>query len=195
LGRFVRRVFRARTVEITFLGYIGETIVGALCHHMEEPLDDPGPTRRVCVRVLVPDFGQPMIVPSRVGPNGEPLDAPAVRRHRERMCQRYDHALSASAERLNGLGRVTVASEFRLYPGIPRDKICIINAQRVLVAVARIHVLPGASRCPSHRRYRRAAATLAAQISVRLRLGAGRGRCSGGSGARSRNAPSSHCCA
>ncbi|MER6066573.1 hypothetical protein ABT167_36555 [Streptomyces sp. NPDC001792] len=83
-----------------------------------------------------------------MGPNGEPLDAPAVRRHRERMCQGYDHALSAFAERLNGLGRVTVAGEFRLYPGIPRDKICIINAQRVLVAVARFHVLPGGLQVP-----------------------------------------------
>jgi hypothetical protein len=44
LGRFVGEAFRARTVEITFLGYPGETIVGALCHHMEELLDDPGPT-------------------------------------------------------------------------------------------------------------------------------------------------------
>jgi hypothetical protein len=48
------------------------------------------------------------------------------------MCQRYDHALSACAERLNGLGRVTVASEFRLYPGIPRDKVCIIDRELVL---------------------------------------------------------------
>jgi hypothetical protein len=132
LDRFVGEAFRARTVEITFLGYTGETIVGALCHHMEELLDDPGPTRRICIRVLVPDFGQPMIVPSRVGPNGEPLDDPAVRRHRERMCQGYDHSLSAFAERLNGLGRVTVESEFRIYPGIPRDKICIFNRELVL---------------------------------------------------------------
>jgi hypothetical protein len=48
------------------------------------------------------------------------------------MCQGYDHALSAFAERLNGLGRVTVASEFRLYPGIPRDKVCIIDRELVL---------------------------------------------------------------
>ncbi|MEU6323688.1 hypothetical protein [Streptomyces sp. NPDC047009] len=70
LGRFVREAFRARTLEITFLGYTGETIFGALYSRLEELLDDPGRTRRVCVRVLVPDFGQPMTVPSRVGPNG-----------------------------------------------------------------------------------------------------------------------------
>ncbi|WP_433446318.1 hypothetical protein ACQPXS_02010 [Streptomyces sp. CA-142005] len=69
-GQFAGGAFRARTVEITFLGHTGETIGGALCHHMDELLDDPGPTRRVCVRVLVPDFGQPTTVPSRVGPNG-----------------------------------------------------------------------------------------------------------------------------
>ncbi|MGW1802980.1 hypothetical protein ACWCQN_45950 [Streptomyces sp. NPDC001984] len=132
LGRFVGEAFRARTVEITFLGYTGETIVGALCHHMEELLDAPGRTRRICIRVLVPDFGQPMIVPSRVGPNGEPLDDPAVRRRMELKCQGGDEWLSVFAERLNGLGRVTVESEYRLYPGIPRDKICIINRELVL---------------------------------------------------------------
>ncbi|MER5907851.1 hypothetical protein ABT150_48920 [Streptomyces mirabilis] len=132
LNRFVNEAFRARTVEITFLGYTGETIVGALRHHLGELLDDPGPTRRVCIRMLVPDFGQPMIVPSRVGPNGEPLDDPALRRRHELMCQGHDHSLSAFAERLNGLGRVTVESEYRLYPGIPRDKVCIINRELVL---------------------------------------------------------------
>ncbi|WP_053750469.1 hypothetical protein [Streptomyces sp. MMG1533] len=132
LGRFVDEAFRARTVEITFLGYTGETIVGPLYRRLEDLLDDPGPTRRVCIRVLVPDFGQPMTVPSRVGPTGEPLDDSELRRSQERRCQGFDEALSVLAERLNRLGRVTVESEFRLYPGIPRDKICILNRELVL---------------------------------------------------------------
>ncbi|WP_225081020.1 hypothetical protein [Streptomyces sp. CoT10] len=132
LERFVGEAFRARRVEITFLGYTGETIFISLFYRLEELLDDPGPTRRVCIRVLVPDFGQPMTVPSRVGPNGEALDDSAVRRRQELKCQEYDQALSVLAERLNELGRVTVESEFRLYPGIPRDKICIFNRELVL---------------------------------------------------------------
>ncbi|MGW2937156.1 hypothetical protein ACWDA7_36175 [Streptomyces sp. NPDC001156] len=132
LGRFVGEAFRARTVEITFLGYTGETIFGALNGRLEELLDDPGRTRRVCIRVLVPDFGQPMTVPSRVGPNGEPLDDSESRRRQERRCQAYDQSLSVLAERLNRLGRVTVESEFRLYPGVPRDKICIFNRELML---------------------------------------------------------------
>ncbi|MFD9511249.1 hypothetical protein [Streptomyces mirabilis] len=132
LGRFVNEAFRARTVEITFLGYTGETIFGALHSRLEELLDDPGRTRRVCIRVLVPDFGQPMTVPSRVGPNGEPLDDPAFRRVLELRCQGYDRSLSVLAGQLNRLGRVTVESEFRLYPGIPRDKVCIFNRELML---------------------------------------------------------------
>ncbi|MFD9658002.1 hypothetical protein [Streptomyces mirabilis] len=113
LGRFVGDACHARTVEITFLGYTGETLFGELCHRLDELLDNPGPTRRVCIRVLVPDFGQPMTVPSRVGPNDEALDDPEFRRRHERMCQEYDQVLSVIAERLTGAGRVTVESEYR----------------------------------------------------------------------------------
>ncbi|MFD7003110.1 hypothetical protein ACFWA5_44400 [Streptomyces mirabilis] len=132
LGRFVGDAFHARTVEITFLGYTGETLFGELCHRLDELHDNPGPTRRVCIRVLVPDFGQPMTVPSRVGPNDEALDDPEFRRRHERMCQEHDQVLSVIAERLTGAGRVTVESEYRLCPGIPRDKICMFNRELVL---------------------------------------------------------------
>ncbi|MDQ1041363.1 hypothetical protein QFZ75_007779 [Streptomyces sp. V3I8] len=101
MGRFVGEAFRARTVEITFLGYTGETMYGDLYHHMEKLLDDPGPIRRVYIRVLVPDFGQPMLVPSRVGPNGEAQDDPAFRRRLELKCQEYDEGMSVLAERIS----------------------------------------------------------------------------------------------
>jgi hypothetical protein len=132
LGSFVSEAFRARTVEIRFLGYTGETLYNELYHHLEGLLDDPGPTRRVSVRVLVPDFGQWMTVPSRVGPGGTPQDDPDLRRRLELKCQEYDQILSGLAERLTSVGRVTAECEYRLYPGIPRDKICIFNREKVL---------------------------------------------------------------
>jgi hypothetical protein len=132
LGSFVSEAFRARTVEISFLGYTGETLYNELYHRLEGLLDDPGPTRHVSVRVLIPDFGQPMTVPSRVGPGGSPLDDPDFRKRLERKCQEYDQTLSGIAERLTAVGRVTAECEYRLYPGIPRDKICIFNREQVL---------------------------------------------------------------
>ncbi|WP_409471174.1 hypothetical protein [Streptomyces sp. HC307] len=132
LGSFVSDAFRARKVEISFLGYTGETLFNELYHRLEDLLDNAGPTRRVTVRMLVPDFGQPMIVPSKVGDDGAPVDDADFRERLERRCREYDEMLTVLAERLNAAGLVRVESEYRLYPGIPRDKICIFNREQVL---------------------------------------------------------------
>ncbi|WP_028804363.1 hypothetical protein [Streptomyces sp. 142MFCol3.1] len=132
LGIFVNDAFRAREVEITFLGYTGETLCNEMFHRLEKLLEDPGPTRHVSVRVLIPDFGQEMTVPARVGEDDAPVDDPDFRRRIESKCKEYDETLSGIAERLNGLRRVSAECEYRVYPGIPRDKICIFNREVVL---------------------------------------------------------------
>jgi hypothetical protein len=132
LGSFVTEAFGARTVEISFLGYTGETLYNALYHRLEGLLDDPGPTRRVSIRFLVPDFRQTMSVPSRVGPDGAPVDDEEFRKRLELKCLEYDRTLSAIAQRLTAAGRVAAECEYRFYPGIPRDKICIFNRELVL---------------------------------------------------------------
>ncbi|MGX4691307.1 hypothetical protein [Streptomyces sp. JNUCC 63] len=132
LGIFVSEAFQARKVEISFLGYTGETLYNALYHRLEDLFDSPGPTRRVSIRMLVPDFGLPMTVPSRVGVNDTPEDDADFRKRMEERCREYDSILSDLSERLTATGRVVVQCEYRLYPGIPRDKICIFNRQRVL---------------------------------------------------------------
>ncbi|MFI1048477.1 hypothetical protein [Streptomyces griseoruber] len=132
LGVFVSEAFRARTVDIRFLGYTGETLYNELYHRLEGLIEDPGPTRHVTIQVLIPDFGQPMTVPSRVGDTGAPLDDPDFRKRLEGKCQEYDETLSTLAERLTAVGRVSAHCEYRVYPGIPRDKICIFNRELVL---------------------------------------------------------------
>ncbi|MFF4910526.1 hypothetical protein ACFY2T_37365 [Streptomyces sp. NPDC001260] len=132
LGSFVTEAFEARSVEISFLGYTGETLYNALYHRLEGFFDDPGPTRKVSIRFLVPDFRQPMIVPSRVGQDGVPVDDEEFRKRLEDKCQEYDRSLSAIAQRLTMLGRVTAECEYRFYQGIPRDKVCIFNREVVL---------------------------------------------------------------
>ncbi|MGW5634942.1 hypothetical protein [Streptomyces sp. NPDC003832] len=132
LGTFVKDAFHARNVEISFLGYTGETLYNALYHRLDDLLDQAGPTRRVVIRMLVPDFGEQMIVPSKVGDGDVPEDNEAFRKRMERRCREYDNILSELAERLTRAGRITVHSEYRLYPGIPRDKICIFNRELVL---------------------------------------------------------------
>ncbi|MGY6020611.1 hypothetical protein [Streptomyces spinosirectus] len=145
LGSFVGDAFEARKVEISFLGYTGETLYNALYHRLENLFDDPGPTRRVSIRMLVPDFALPMLVPSQVGADDRPEDSEAFRRRIEQRCSEYDDMLSDLAARLTSAGRMTVHCEYRLYPGIPRDKICIFNRKQVLHGLydlsARMHYM------------------------------------------------------
>lgn len=145
LGSFVSEAFQARKVEISFLGYTGETLINALYHRLEDLLDTPGPTRRVSIRMMVPDFGLPMIVPSKVGDDNAPEDNEAFRRRIEQRCSDYDDQLSELAARLTATRRLSVKCEYRLYPGIPRDKICIFNRKQVLHGLydlsARMHYM------------------------------------------------------
>ncbi|MFE5032198.1 hypothetical protein [Streptomyces sp. NPDC056683] len=118
LDGFVSEAFEARRVEISFLGYTGETLHSALYHHLEDLFDHPGPTRRVLVRMLVPDFGQPMTVPSKVGEQDAPVDDPDFRKRMEQRCREYDghplRARGAADGRRPGAGRVRV-------PALSRD--------------------------------------------------------------------------
>ncbi|TGB12722.1 hypothetical protein E2651_11460 [Streptomyces sp. MZ04] len=129
LGDFVSQAFHARKVEICFLGYTGETLYNELYHRLESLLDDPGPTKRVSIRMLIPDFGREMAVPSRVGPGGRPVDYPEFRARLESKCREYDQILSGLADQLTRRHRVTVQCEYRLYNGDPRDKVCIFNKE------------------------------------------------------------------
>ncbi|WP_031479074.1 hypothetical protein [Streptomyces bicolor] len=132
LGSFVSEAFNARKVEISFLGYTGETLYHELYHRLEDLFDNRGPIRRVSVRMLVPDFEQEMIVPSMVGADGRPVDDPAFRDRMSARCQEFEEKLSDIAERLTATGRLVVECEYRCYLGIPRDKICIFNRVQVL---------------------------------------------------------------
>ncbi|WP_258395109.1 MULTISPECIES: hypothetical protein [unclassified Streptomyces] len=132
LGSFVAEAFQARRVEISFFGYTGETLYNELYHRLEHLEDNPGPTRRVVIRVMVPDFSQPMRVPSRVGDDDRPQDSPEFRERAERKCQEYDQILSELAQGLTRIGRMDVSCEYRVYHGPPLHKLCIFNRKRVL---------------------------------------------------------------
>ncbi|MER5949712.1 hypothetical protein ABT127_27035 [Streptomyces sp. NPDC001904] len=132
LGSFVAEAFQARRVEISFFGYTGETLYNELYHRLERLEDNPGPTRRVVIRVMVPDFSQPMRVPSRVGADDRPEDSPEFRVRAELKCQEYDQILSGLAQALTRIGRMDVTCEYRVYHGAPLHKLCIFNRKHVL---------------------------------------------------------------
>ncbi|MFJ9180936.1 hypothetical protein [Streptomyces sp. NPDC102360] len=132
LGNFVADAFESRRVEISFFGYTGETLFNELYHRLERLQDAPGPTRQVTVRLIVPDFSQPMNVPARVGADGVAQDAPEFRRRIERKCQEYDQILAGLAAGLTRLGHVEVDCEYRVVSGPPLHKLCVFNRKRVL---------------------------------------------------------------
>jgi hypothetical protein len=132
LGSFVSDAFRARNVEISFLGYTGETLYHHLYQHLAGLERNQGTTRQVLIRMLVPDFSLPMLVPSRVNADGEPEDDEDFRRRIAQQCSGYDDVLSGLAAGLTATGRVQVRCEYRVYAGIPREKICIFNRKQVL---------------------------------------------------------------
>ncbi|WP_329434694.1 hypothetical protein OG564_25060 [Streptomyces sp. NBC_01280] len=132
LPEYVREAFGARKVDICFLGYTGETLKEAVYERLNLLLDGNGQARDVSIRMLVPDFGRPMALPSRVGPGGEPVDDPGFRDRLADLCQEYDDQLQAKIEEFDQFGGVRVTCEYRLYHGVPRDKICIFNESLVL---------------------------------------------------------------
>ncbi|MDR3079378.1 MAG: hypothetical protein LBV60_00355 [Streptomyces sp.] len=132
LGGFTAEAFRSRRVEISFLGYTGETVFNELYHRLESMAEDPGPTREVTIRLIVPDFSVPMRVPAQVGEDGVSRDDPDFRRRLEQKCQEYEEILSNLAVELTRRGRVEVHCEYRVLLGLPLHKLCIFNRKRVL---------------------------------------------------------------
>ncbi|MFF2504899.1 hypothetical protein ACFVTY_16195 [Streptomyces sp. NPDC058067] len=132
LPEYVREAFSARKVDICFIGYTGETLKEAIYERLNHLLDGDGQARDVSIRMLVPDFGRAMSLPSRLGPAGEPVDDPGFRNRMAERCQKYDDQLHEKIEEFDRVQGVRVTCEYRLYDGVPRDKICIFNESLVM---------------------------------------------------------------
>ncbi|WP_405480169.1 hypothetical protein [Streptomyces sp. NBC_00009] len=132
LAAYVRDAFDARKVDICFLGYTGETLKEVIYERLNLLLDGTGHATEVNIRMLVPDFSRTMAVPSRVGAAGEPVDDPVFRERLADRCQEYDSQLREKIQEFDLVRGVNVTCEYRLYHGVPRDKICIFNESLVM---------------------------------------------------------------
>src|SRR5690606_15570929 len=126
----IEAAFRQAQVGIDFAGFSGETLHGA----MGEPLDKiraglltPESLR---VRMLIPDLGAPLTVPSRAG--DQPGDDPAVRARAAKITARHAEAVVDAVEELARLGLVPSASaEIRVHGNGPQFKLYVINGEEV----------------------------------------------------------------
>ncbi|MBO0517057.1 hypothetical protein [Streptomyces beijiangensis] len=132
LRLLVAGAFAAREVSICFFGYTGESLFSAVKQQLVWAERDPGSTRKVAIRMLVPDFSRAMTVPSRVGPDGAPEDDRAFRVRLENICIDYAKQLAECAAQLAASHPVEVSCEYRVYQGIPREKVCVFNNRVVL---------------------------------------------------------------
>src|SRR5689334_23717738 len=99
----VEAAFERPHVAIDFAGFSSETLHGAV----QEPLDKIRAGRltpeSVQFRILLPDLGQPTVVPSRAEPAG---DDPAVRERAARIARRHTEAIAETVGELATLGLV-----------------------------------------------------------------------------------------
>ena len=125
----IEAAFEQPQVTIDFAGFSSETLHGAV----QEPLDKIRAGRltpeSVQFRILLPDLGQPTVVPSRAEPAG---DDPAVRERAARIARRHTEAIAESVGELATLGLVRHATtEIRAYGTTVLSKLYIINREEV----------------------------------------------------------------
>ncbi|MFC3741166.1 winged helix-turn-helix domain-containing protein [Paractinoplanes deccanensis] len=125
----IEAAFEQPQVTIDFAGFSSETLHGAV----QEPLDKIRAGRltpeSVQFRILLPDLGQPTVVPSRAEPAG---DDPAVRERAARIARRHTEAIAETVGELATLGLVRHATtEIRAYGTTVLSKLYIINREEV----------------------------------------------------------------
>jgi DNA-binding transcriptional regulator YhcF (GntR family) len=124
----IEAAFDRPHVSVDFAGFSGETLHGAL----QEPLDKIRAGRltpeSVAVRILLPDFSVPSVVPSR----SDAGDDPAVRERADRITRRHTEAIVESVQELAELGLMRSASaQIRRHGTAALFKMYILNNEEV----------------------------------------------------------------
>ncbi|MER5440521.1 hypothetical protein [Streptomyces sp. NPDC002790] len=131
----VDAAFSAREVEIRFLGYTGETLVRGIDQGLRRLLDGGHAVESISIRLLIPDFSRPMVVPSLVGEARRPVDDERYRRRLVDKASDFEAMLNCAVDSLRLRGRLpesALSCEYRVFQGFPRDKLVILNGETVL---------------------------------------------------------------
>lgn len=126
----IEQAFERTRVTIDFAGLTGETLLGALDEPIERIRRGRLTPESVTVRLLLPDFSQPLAVPSRAG--SKPGDDPAVRDRVAEIAHRSAGAIVESVRELGDLGLVQKTEvETRVIPLSMMFKMYLINDEEV----------------------------------------------------------------
>ncbi len=129
LRPYIEAAFEQPHVTIDFSGFSSETLHGAI----QEPLDKIRAGQlapeSVVIRILLPDFSRPAVIPSRIEPAG---DDPAVRERVARIARRNTEAITESVAELGTLRLVRNATvEVRAQGTTVLSKLYILNRNEV----------------------------------------------------------------
>lgn len=135
LADYFDEAFKRKVVRIDFIGYTGESLVRQVDRRLEKLKTDPGRTEEVAIRILLPDFTQPALVPGTLTADGKTVDDPEFRQELVNKIKRYSVTLGVTVARLRRQGRVTPDVEFRFLRMDPPFKLCLINGDHAFEGV------------------------------------------------------------
>jgi hypothetical protein len=96
----------------------------------------PDPSRSVRVRVLVPDFSQPMEIPGLVrSEDGKVTDAPGFRRYLDGKVADFERELQAMRGRMERRSQGTLSVEYRVMRMSPILKLYVIGDEMVFEGI------------------------------------------------------------
>ncbi|MEJ8635832.1 hypothetical protein [Streptomyces sp. MS2.AVA.5] len=131
LAEHLEDAFDERKVRIGFIGYTGETLVDQLARRLERLKTHPGPTRNVEVRILLPDFWEPNVLPGKLTAEGEVEDDPEFRAYLQSKIKDYRDSLERIKRVLDRAGVVDLEVEFRFFRMPALLKLYLLNDQLV----------------------------------------------------------------
>ncbi|MGI3226048.1 hypothetical protein ACRJ4B_21415 [Streptomyces sp. GTA36] len=127
-AELIGEAMATRAVDVRFIGYTGESIFDEMRSVLMRLHSSPRRVRAVTFRVLTPDLSGPMRVPSRLNRDGTTSDDPEFREYvLTNKTKEYSGLLSSFARRLREDTKIEVSVNFRIHPGAPIFKVCLIG--------------------------------------------------------------------
>lgn len=127
----IEEAFDRRHVSIGFVGFTGETLVDQLLPLLERMSNRPGPTRKIQVRMVLPDFWEPIPLPGRLTPEGALQDDREFRSYLQRKIGGYQENLESAKGVLDDSGVVDFEFEFRFFRMPAGLKLYLVNENLV----------------------------------------------------------------
>ncbi|MFE2035371.1 hypothetical protein ACFXBB_19380 [Streptomyces scopuliridis] len=124
--------FECRSVSIKFIGFTGETLIAQIRRRLERLEVQPGRTRKVDIRIILPDLWEPTVLPGRLTADGKIEDDRDFRIYLQGKISDYRDGLIEVKDALDRSGVVSLDVDFRFLLMPAALKLYVINEDLVL---------------------------------------------------------------